>query len=237
MKKFLILAAAAVLVLGMLAMAQSGDKQQAPAAPNSPAMVPGQGDQPEMMPGPGLVDEFDLADDQADDGGDDVPMMAENFRGPGGPGQMMRGGMRHPGMPFGGMMMGAMAEKLQLTDAQKSQFKKLRTDFELAQVDKRAEAQKAQIRLRELMRDDKSAEADVMKGIDEVARVRTEIAKARFSHMRAMHAVLTDSQRETLKTLRQNRMQGGMWGHRGMNGGFDSTPSGQNQSPRHGRGM
>jgi Spy/CpxP family protein refolding chaperone len=237
MKKFLILAAAAVLVLGVLAMAQSGDKQQAPVAQDDAAMLPGQGDQPEMMPGLGLVDEFDLADDQADGGGEDAPMMAENFRGPGGPGQMMRGGMHRPGMPMGGMMMGPMAEKLQLTDAQRAQFEKLRTDFELAQVDKRAEVQKAQIRLRELMRDDKSAESDVMKGIDEVARVRTEIAKARFSHMRAMRAVLTDSQRETLKTLRQNRMQGGMWGHRGMNDGSDSTHSGQNQSPRHGKGM
>lgn len=221
MKKLWIVIAAALLALGMMAMAQnkskSGNQQPAPDAQQGMTQNPGE--QSDVMADVDETEDFDA---------DDQPDMAPNFGQPGG-GQMMGMGMNRPGMggsgrgmrrrmPFGGdrmaMIMG-MADKLELTDAQKAQFEKLRTDFQLSQVDRRADLEKAQIRLRELMRNDKSAEADVLKGIDEAARIRTEMAKSRFSHMRQMHSVLTEKQLETLKTLRRDRMQSRMDGRPG----------------------
>jgi Spy/CpxP family protein refolding chaperone len=131
-------------------------------------------------------------------------------------GRMMRGGapMMHNRMGMQGgprmEMMEKMAEKLELTDAQKAQFDKMRTDFQLVMVDKQADLRKAQIKLRASMRDDKVAEADVLKGIDEVSRLRTDMAKARFSHMRQMRGLLTDKQRDMLKGMRRGGM--GMFG-------------------------
>jgi Spy/CpxP family protein refolding chaperone len=101
-----------------------------------------------------------------------------------------------------GHNMEMMAEKLELTADQKAQMEKLRTTFQLQMVDRQAAVRKAQINLRSLMRDDKALEADVHKGIDEVARLRADIVKARFTNKRAMHKVLTDKQREELKGMR-----------------------------------
>ncbi len=72
-----------------------------------------------------------------------------------------------------------------------------------------------------------------MKGIDEVSRIKTDMAKARFSHMRQMRAILTDKQLDMLKDMRQNRMR--PWSGNRAGNGSDSTHTGQN--PRHGRGM
>lgn len=249
MRKLLILAAG-LLILGTVALAQrsqSGDKQPPTIpAPQAQGIDPGTPAQPDVIAE--APDQPEYADDQADLGGDDdlsdFSMEAMDAPGMGGAGPQDGGGawwrpmvnrirgfmMRQRGNR---MDMMRMADRLQLTDAQKDQFKKLRTDFQLASVDRRADLQKAQIKLRELMRDDKSAEADVMKGIDEVARIKTDIAKARFSHMRQMRAVLTDKQLDMLKEMRENRMR--PWSGNRAGNGPDSTRTGRN--PRPGRGM
>jgi Spy/CpxP family protein refolding chaperone len=242
MKKLWIVIAAALLALGMMAMAQnkskSGNNQQAPAPDAQQGMTQNPGEQSDLMADADEAEDFDVEDDQPD--------MAPNFGQPGG-GQMMGMGMNRPGMggpgrgmrrgmPFGGdrmAMIMEMADKLELTDAQKAQFEKLRTDFQLSQVDRRADLEKAQIRLHELMRNDKSAEADVLKGIDEVARIRTDMAKSRFSHMRQMRGVLTDKQLETLKTLRHDQMQSRMQGRPGCAMGADGK---QQETPNQHRG-
>jgi Spy/CpxP family protein refolding chaperone len=236
MKKLWILIAAALLALGMMAMAQQ-NKPKAdnnhPATGDQQGMVQDQGGQSDMLADADEADELDFDGDQPD--------MAPGF-GPGGGGGPMAG-MNHPGMGGRGCGMGrgpmaggdrmamvmAMADKLDLTDAQKAQFEKLRTDFQLAQVDRRAELQKAEIKLRSLMRDDKTAEAEVLRGIDEVAKLKTDMAKARFTHMRQMRGVLTDKQLETLKTLRHDQMQSRMQGRpgcaMGANGKQQETPN------------
>jgi Spy/CpxP family protein refolding chaperone len=122
--------------------------------------------------------------------------------GPGGRQMGPRGQMNHERMMARGHRMEMMAEKLELTAEQKAQMEKLRTGFQLQMVDRQAAVRKAQINLRALMRDDKALEADVHKGIEEVARLRADIAKARFTNMRAMQKILTDKQREELKSMR-----------------------------------
>ncbi len=164
MRKLLILAAG-LLILGTVALAQhgsSGDKQQptspAPQAkgieeanPPQPEAIAQAPDQPEFAEDqPEIVDDGDQSDFSLD-AMDSPEMGGDGPQGGGGAwwrpmvnrirGFMMR--QRGHGM---GMMQ--MADRLQLSDAQKDQFKKLRTDFQLASVDRRADLQKAQIKLR-----------------------------------------------------------------------------------------
>jgi Spy/CpxP family protein refolding chaperone len=118
-----------------------------------------------------------------------------------------------------------MVKELELTDQQVAQIKKLRSDFELQQVDRHAEMQKAQIRLRELKNEPKSAESDVLAQIEKVGQLRIQNQKAMYSHHRAMQNVLTEEQRTKLKELRADAfdddddMPGGCMGGRGQGQG------------------
>jgi Spy/CpxP family protein refolding chaperone len=121
-------------------------------------------------------------------------------------GQMMRGrGMKGRGMgPRMGMGMGIgmilrNAEKLELTADQKTKLEKMQTDFQLLAIDQRAKIEKAAVQMRDLMRDDKAATTAVEAQIDQMAKVRAEMAKMQYRHMAEARAVLTDKQRETLK--------------------------------------
>jgi hypothetical protein len=123
-----------------------------------------------------------------------------------GPGMMMgkMGGKR--GMRQGhGMGMGdflAIADKLELTQDQKDKLQKMRETFQLDQVDRHAALQKAEIKLRGLMIDEKASEQLVLQSIDEVTRIKGEMAKTRYSHMRGMRSVLTEKQQQMLKEMR-----------------------------------
>jgi Spy/CpxP family protein refolding chaperone len=122
-----------------------------------------------------------------------------------GRGMGMRG---HRGMErgdgIGRLMM--MADELQLTDQQKEKIHTLMSSFRLEQIDRRAAMQKAQVKMADLRRNDKASEAEVMAGIDEMAKLRADMAKMQYRHQKAVHAVLTDKQQEQLKTMRMDRM-------------------------------
>ncbi len=144
------------------------------------------------------------------------PAMGDESAAPIGMGRQMGGGpgfgMGHFGGPgmrggMGAAMFLQFADKLELTDQQKAQLKKMQEDFQLHQIDSRAQLEKAEIKLRSLMTDDKSSEKDVLAGIDIVAGLRANMAKDRFTHMRQCRSVLTDKQLETLKQLRHDRME------------------------------
>ncbi len=130
--------------------------------------------------------------------------------GPGnGPGMGHGMGMRgHRGMErgegIGRLLM--MADELQLTDQQKEKIQTLVSSFRLEQIDRRAAIQKAQVKMADLRRNDKASESEVMAAIDEMAKLRADMAKMQYRHHQSVRAVLTDKQQEQLKTMRFERM-------------------------------
>jgi len=132
----------------------------------------------------------------------DGPM---GMQGHGGKGMHGHGG---PGMKAGGPGIGMLLQledELELTPAQVDQMKKMMSDFAFERIDRKAELEKAQVKLRMLMKDDGAAETKVNMAIDDVSRFRADMQKMRFSHMKQVKAVLTEEQTEKLETLRKER--------------------------------
>lgn len=121
--------------------------------------------------------------------------------GPGhGMGNRMGPGMRgHPGMG-GGLL--KWADKLELTDKQQEQFKKMQHAFQMEKIDREAELKKAAVTLKMLMHDDGAADSDVMKAIDDAARLRADMKKKQYLHHKEMMGILTSEQIEKMKELR-----------------------------------
>lgn len=124
----------------------------------------------------------------------------------------MRGmrGQRGPGGGAGIGMILMLSDKLELTDQQKTQLEKMQNDFAMQGIDARAAMEKAQIRMRNLLRDDKASEGQVNGAIDELARLRADMQKAQFAHMRQAKGVLNEKQLGILKELRDDRMENRM---------------------------
>jgi len=106
---------------------------------------------------------------------------------------------------FGPMM--AMADKLDLTDAQKDKLEKMRTAFQKERIDKKAEIDKAKIDLRVLRRDDNANENEVMSAIDKVSYLRAELQKMAYRHRKEVQGVLTEEQIDKLKELRKEKFE------------------------------
>lgn len=145
-------------------------------------------------------------------------MMGQGHRGAhgGGFGLMAdRPGMRHHGDGIGLLLM--VGDKIDLTDQQRDRLKEMQTEFQMGQIDRRAELQKAQMRLRNLKRDTDAAEGDVFRAIDEVSRLKVDMQKTRYQHQQQVKSVLTDEQIDKLEELRQTRREGmGQQGRRPM---------------------
>ena len=186
MKKILIITTAALMVLAAMALGQGMGQGQ------------GQG-----QGGGGRFDCDGSMRMQGPGGGRGMGMQGFGCDGMRG----MRGkrgfGMRD-GDPGLGMML-QFKDELELTDAQISQFKKLMNDFALERIDRKAELEKAELKLRMLMNDDDATETKVNMAIDDVARLKAEMQKMRYAHKKQMQTVLTDAQTEKLDQLRQER--------------------------------
>jgi Spy/CpxP family protein refolding chaperone len=117
-----------------------------------------------------------------------------------------RRGMKRRGGGIRHLLM--MADKIGLTDEQRDQLKSMQTEFQLDRIDRKAELQKATLKLRNLKRDPDASEGDVMGAIDEVSRLKAEMQKAGYKHHKLVKSVLTDEQTEKLKELR--KAHGGM---------------------------
>jgi Spy/CpxP family protein refolding chaperone len=135
-------------------------------------------------------------------------------RGPG----MGQGGAGHHGMmncdgPMQGRRGGGIgrlmmvADEIGLTDEQKDQLLQLRVDFQLAQIDRKAEVKKATVRLRDLKRDDEGSVSAVNGAIDEVASLKAGLHKAMYAHRQEIKEILTDEQIEKVKALRKERFE------------------------------
>lgn len=122
----------------------------------------------------------------------------------GGPGMMAgRGGRMGDGPGLQRIL--EMADKLELTDAQRAKLREMHETFQLERIDRRANLQKAEVKLQGLMRDDKTAVAEINKAIDEVSVLKADLAKMQFRHRAEMKSVLTDKQQQMLKDTRLER--------------------------------
>jgi Spy/CpxP family protein refolding chaperone len=93
-----------------------------------------------------------------------------------------------------------MADEIGLDANQKAQLEKMTQEFGLTRIDKQAELEKAELRLRHLMMND-GPEKDILAAMDKAGLLRTEMQKMRFQHMRQVKAVLTADQLKKVKEL------------------------------------
>ncbi len=96
----------------------------------------------------------------------------------------------------------AMGDEIGLTDDQRVEIKQLMVAHRLEQIDRRAEVQKAKVRLRVLMHDDEAAESDVTGQIDRLSDLRADLQKSNYTHRKNIHAILTAEQLEKMKEMK-----------------------------------
>ncbi len=125
-----------------------------------------------------------------------------------------------------GMLL-AHAEELGLTDQQVSALEDMRSEFQLAQVDRKAELKKAEIKLKDLMRDE-APQSQILSQMDKIGVMKTEMKKVQYQHREAVKNVLTAEQQEKMKDFRKD------FGKRSRGNG--SGPGNRGQG-RRGQGM
>ncbi len=97
-----------------------------------------------------------------------------------------------PGGPGGGM---AMFEELKLTKEQRKKMDDMRTAHHKDMIPIQAQVKVKRIELNELFESDASLSA-INSKIDEIARLRTDVAKKQAAHRIAMRGLLTAEQKE-----------------------------------------
>jgi Spy/CpxP family protein refolding chaperone len=136
-------------------------------------------------------------------------------------GNMNKKGMMKGHMMGGNMMKGKIFEKLNLTDAQKGQMAKLRTDFQTKMVDLKANLQKDKIALKALRNKDDVTRDEVIASVEAVNKSRDAISVAMANHLMDVRDILTPEQRKIAKEHLSGMLMGmrehGMMGHSGWN--------------------
>lgn len=113
-----------------------------------------------------------------------------------------------PVRPRGDMMGPRLMERLNLSDDQKNQIEKLRTDFQKQQIAQRAKVQTAAVELRQLLRAENPDKAAIEKKIQEVAQLRAQLQTARVNHMLNVRKVLTPEQQKMVREAVKERARG-----------------------------
>lgn len=110
-------------------------------------------------------------------------------------------------------------EKLNLSDEQSAELRQLHHEFRLAQVDRRAAIEKAQIRLNALKMDRSADENEVMTAIDNLAMAKAEQEKAGYRFHMQLRSVLRDDQLEKWHEMMQDHRKDFRHHFRGMSMG------------------
>jgi Spy/CpxP family protein refolding chaperone len=122
--------------------------------------------------------------------------------------------MRHGDQaPMGGPM--AMMQKLNLTEQQQAQIRKLHVDFQKKQIQNQAKIKLARLDLSQMLQADKPDRPAIEKIIRDISSLETDTKLARVDQMLAIRNVLTPDQLKTWKEQRMNR-RGMMRGRMGM---------------------
>ncbi len=114
-------------------------------------------------------------------------------------GDMNRKGMMKDHMMGRNMMQGKIFEKLNLTDAQKDQISKLRTDFQTKMVDLKANLQKDMINLKALRNKDDITRDEVVTSVEALNKDKNAMALATANHLMDIREIFTPDQRKIAK--------------------------------------
>ena len=134
-------------------------------------------------------------------------------------------------MPFGAVE--RFADEIGLSEDQLDRISSIKTEMEKKIVDLRAEKQKAQIDLRELIRDPKAKSSEIEKVAQKVVDLESQIRLNRIESAIKIRDVLTPEQREKLmevikehrQKMRERRLEKfGRGPHHGPQPGFGPGP-------------
>jgi Spy/CpxP family protein refolding chaperone len=114
-----------------------------------------------------------------------------------GPGFGQGGDMARPGMIF------RMADEIGLTEKQKTEIMQLMEKNAMQRIEKEAELEKAQVKLRHL-RMSEAPESEILYAMDRVGALKTELRKMQFQHHNQIKALLTEEQLDKLEELRKD---------------------------------
>jgi len=138
--------------------------------------------------------------------------------------QGMNGDFIRPGMLL------KMADEIGLDANQKAQIDKLAQDNGLERIEQKAELEKAQLQLRHMQAND-APEAQVLKAMDDIGRIKTEMRKSAYTFRRNIKSILSEDQLNKIKELRKDRRGKGDFrsgdrqgGSRGRGQGFAPNP-------------
>jgi len=113
------------------------------------------------------------------------------------------GGMRSPERSgHGREWRREVMEQLDLTSQQKQKVAEIRDRQQRAAIEQRARIQIARLDLQRLMRADAPDREAVLRQVDEIAKLTTELRKSQVGAMLDVRAVLTPAQRGKLRDLR-----------------------------------
>jgi Spy/CpxP family protein refolding chaperone len=99
------------------------------------------------------------------------------------------------------------ADEINLSEDQKDKLKSMAKEFQLQKVDLEADIKKARILLRDLMHDDNASEQDVFRAIDKATALKANMKKMKYRHMKSAKNILSDEQKDKLKSLRKEHME------------------------------
>lgn len=100
------------------------------------------------------------------------------------------------------------AEQLGLDEATLDRIKTRVYEAEKTGIDLKARLELAKLDLRRALDDDETAKAEVMKRIDDVGRLETELRKHQVGLMIDVRAMLTPEQREALRKMTRRGKRG-----------------------------
>jgi Spy/CpxP family protein refolding chaperone len=118
--------------------------------------------------------------------------------------------------PGGHGMLLRFADEIGLEENQQAEIAELMEQNSMERIDKQAELKKARVTLRHLQLGDAS-EAEVLRAMEQVGDLRTDLQKMKYQHRNQIKSVLTDAQLEKLEDLKEelgprDRQQRGDWG-------------------------
>lgn len=99
------------------------------------------------------------------------------------------------------------ADRLKLTDDQRTEMDQILLDHRKDLIDRRATVEKAELDLEPLVAADQPNESQILTQIDKVAQARAELEKANARFLLAIRAKLSPDQWKELKAWRSERME------------------------------
>lgn len=97
------------------------------------------------------------------------------------------------------------ADEIKLTDQQKEKLENMLVEFKMEKIDLTASMDKAKVVMKALMHREDAPEREVMDAIDDLSSRKSDLMKMRYTHKKAVKALLTDEQTAKLKELRKAR--------------------------------